>query len=113
MDIRIYDMKLFLWNIITFRYLPYILFVICVLFFFFNMFYLLSHYGIIKYTAKEKINFVNNYLYNFLQNKYYFIKYYISVMLDYYNRSKVLVIGGTALTIIIITIYIMLRFLKT
>lgn len=113
MDITIYDIKVYMWKVITYGYFAQILFVIGILFLCFTLFFLLGHYNIIRYAIKEKFNFLKNYLYHFLQEKYYFIKYYIGVMLDYYNRSKVLVIVGTGLIIIFITIYIIIKFTKT
>ena len=113
MDITFYDIKVFLWNILTFGYLPHILFVVGVLFLFFNLFYLFSFYRIIKHSTKDKVFFFKFFVFHFIVQKYYFLKYYIDTSLDYYNRRKVFVILGTALIIVILTIYILIMFLKT
>lgn len=105
----LWNIKIYCWKIITFGYFPHILFTLSVIVLVFSLFFLIGHRKFIEYSFREKLLFLKSFLFLFLQQKFYFLKFYFDEYLKFYNKQKIFVILSVIFVIICICVYIFWR----
>lgn len=105
----VFNIKYKMFQVLTFGWIAWIIFIVGVLVLFMSLFALLSHYKIIKYSFIEKFLFMKQYLYLVMIQNTAFVKFWVYEILHEYNKSKTIYIICAIIAILLIVAYIIMK----
>lgn len=100
----------YLWKVITFKYVPHVLFTISVIMLFLTFVFMFKNMSVTRFLIKDKLRFMKQYIYSFVKQKYLFLLSFFKEVYKVLDKVKIAYIVVSIILIIVIAVYLFTKY---